>query len=1487
MLEKVVDPNLTVSYYILVVVFGALFIVNLFLAVIFEAFLKSRGDEDEAGETTTSKKQDISFWEWVVYGLITANTVTMCLEYNGMSAFETEVLEMFNLVFTFAFAAEMIFKLMSQGVHGYFQGGWNTFDFLVTNASIIDLFLDMWGHDTEFLRALRVARVLRLLRLNSNMQRFEATFAMVAVPMVNMSGVLCLIMVVFSMLGMELFGGKLGGPLSPELGDTPPRTNFDYFSNAFITTFIVTSGENWNDVFADTLMLGNPWVSVAFFVPLFIMGNYVLVNLFVAIICWGWDTAAPDRDDGGPSTKEEQLQVDMYKAHLQVRHRISSRSPNQILSRSSAALALTLPWRACVSCVFLPPLSRHPQKNRTLLNQMHAELMVEIQEMIRSRELGFSETFGRRLMADMATHMKAFNSAIDEAVQQRADELEMLAGTTMGFASLIWGLCQLLDDRGQGTQHSPQIELLCEYWDSEHARITGSTGAANTRTSLHNALKKYITTITANKQLMMAVAETRHDMRERRGKRGNLRTVPCIALKWKDVGYDAEREGPVITNAKLADHLRNNKVQFNPIEFEKFEIGKGGVDPMQMPAVRYNSYILVGNTHFQPVGDDELGCDHLPLKPDTLQAGACIRQLRAIVNHGNFTNFIMFCIVCSSAALAFDMPDVLPGSPTANTLELLDYLFTTIFVVEMVLKLIAYGAFTAPDGYFLDGWNILDGFIVFTSVISLVASGVEGLSVFRSMRAVRTLRPLRVIQRNPGLKQVVNSFLRALPGMWSVTIVCGLVFLAYGRFLMQFLSGRMGSCNDLDVLHIEQCVGTFMNADGVETPRWWGNDDIGNFDNIAYAVLTLFEMATLEMWPDLLFRAMDTDPSAKGAALTAGLNPIMAVYIILWIVISAFFLLNLFVGVVLENFDAIRKAEDGSAMMSDSQKEWASTVKNVLATNPEMALRAPGGKSGFARFRRRVFMLVQGSSQNEADPEKRIPVAFEKFIISLVLFNVLSMALTWHGQPGFMYKFAETADIFFTVAFTLEMLLKITALGLRQYLHSWWNRFDAILVNGALIADVLQSLEAIGITIDPATLRLLRIFRILRLLRLMKVSRNLNRLIMTIFKSLPALINVGVLLFLFMYIYNILGIELFHNLPQNGEYINEDANFANFATGFMTLFRCVTGESYNGLMHDAMVTESGSAPGRCSDAEGNCGSPIAAVSFFVSFFIIESLVMLNLIVAVVLDAFAEEEKAGDMKLTAEGILQFQTAWQELDRDANMYVETKSLRKLLFLLDMPHGFANYKDLPKILDKDGNNTGGGGGQDPTPKQVTERMNALAIPDRQGKGMAYFDVLEAIARHACKDLGEIELPVGSAAEKELRQKYSDVFKSTGMHNTEVSQYSSAYIFNVIRMQAAFRRRRANQARSVQQAKTAKEAAVAARAAAVESGTPLPPRSSSPPPQQASSGSPPGQPAGNGFVGRARGKLGGSQVGPGNQSSQRGGISLRSSAPQKKGRR
>ena len=156
-----------------------------------------------------------------------------------------------------------------------------------------------------------------------------------------------------------------------------------------------------------------------------------------------------------------------------------------------------------------------------------------------------------------------------------------------------------------------------------------------------------------------------------------------------------------------------------------------------------------------------------------------------------------------------------------------------------------------------------------------------------------------------------------------------------------------------------------------------------------------------------------------------------------------------------------------------------------------------------------------------------------------------------------------------------------------------------------------------------------------------------------------------------------------------------------------------------------------------------------------------------------------------MKLPPEAMEQFVDAWKDFDREASNYMDTKNLRKLLFKLDGPYGFADYKP-----DANGKATM------PPPKEVTAHLTALDIRDLGGK-VGFHDVLEAIGRYV-QEGESTELPVGSEVERSLRQKYSDVLKTTGLHKHEVSEHSSAYIFNVIRMQMAFRRSQAHREHS-----------------------------------------------------------------------------------------
>ena len=121
---------------------------------------------------------------------------------------------------------------------------------------------------------------------------------------------------------------------------------------------------------------------------------------------------------------------------------------------------------------------------------------------------------------------------------------------------------------------------------------------------------------------------------------------------------------------------------------------------------------------------------------------------------------------------------------------------------------------------------------------------------------------------------------------------------------------------------------------------------------------------------------------------------------------------------------------------------------------------------------------------------------------------------------------------------------------------------------------------------------------------MIKVSKGLSRLFLTLLASIPSLVNVGTLLLLLLFIYSVAGMTLFSDVPR-GIFVTDQANFETFYIAMITLFRCATGESWNGIMHD------------CMKSEYSLG-----IVFFVSFSMLATLVFLNIFIAVILDNFA-------------------------------------------------------------------------------------------------------------------------------------------------------------------------------------------------------------------------------------------------------------------------
>ena len=571
-----------------------------------------------------------------------------------------------------------------------------------------------------------------------------------------------------------------------------------------------------------------------------------------------------------------------------------------------------------------------------------------------------------------------------------------------------------------------------------------------------------------------------------------------------------------------------------------------------------------------------------------------------------FEYVVLALIFASSIALIVDDPSVEPGSTTDEVLRGLDLSFTTVFFMEMCTKIISMGLVLHPGAYLRDAWNCLDGLIVVTSVLSLVLNSAS-LTIVRSFRILRALRPLRMVRRLRGMQMVMATLARSLPQIGNVLIFGAFQFVVFGILGVQVFGGMFWRCTDPAIAHLDQCVGQFQGPDGNSQMRQWVNPVL-NFDHIGNSMLSLFVVTTMDKWFEIAHRGMDvTEVDHQPVTDASSIN---VLFFIAFVLLSSLFWVYLLVGALIDTYRRIAAATGEMVFTTPGQQNWAEALKMKQKQNA--LLHGEDNREPVFFIRKWIFRLVQW---------KR----FEMFIMGCIGFNVFMMILTHEGQPSGLTSAQESLGGFFTWIFVIECALKMTGLGATRYFKDPWNRFDFVVVLGSLP-------EIFGQDMGPGA-TLLRTFRLGRLFRLLKDAVRLRALFAALIDSLVAMGNVGSLLFLLMFIYSVLGMNLFGKM-EHGQFINESANFENFGNGLLVLFRVFTGDGWSRLMVDAFDCDlvegfmQGDYYARCR------GSNFAAPMFFVTFIAFASFILLNLFIAIMLDKFVDAAQGEGLLSTA-------------------------------------------------------------------------------------------------------------------------------------------------------------------------------------------------------------------------------------------------------------
>ncbi|KAK2535487.1 Cacna1b, partial [Columba guinea] len=1228
---------------------------------------------------------------WIVLCVVALNTLCVAMVHYDQPEKLTTALYFAEFVFLGLFLTEMSLKMYGLGPRNYFHSSFNCFDFGVIVGSIFEVIWAAVKPGTSFgisvLRALRLLRIFKVTKYWNSLRNLVVSLLNSMKSIISLLFLLFLFIVVFALLGMQLFGGQFN------FQDETPTTNFDTFPAAILTVF-QTSSRSFTLLWSDC----SP--------------KDTLLNVFLAIAVDNLANAQELTKD-----EEEMEEATNQKLALQKAKEVAEVSPMSAANISIAAkqqnssksksvweqrtsqirmhnfrascealyneldpeervrYATTLHIRPDMKTHLDRPLVVEPRaEGRNNISKLSP---VDVQEVEQSK-VGSTDgaeaprkhhrhrekdKLGEQEKGDVTKDENGESGANNKEErhrQHRSRSKEVEGGGKEGKSDRSRG-----QDGGKRHHRRGSVE---EGAEKEHRRH---------RTHRHSAERQ-------GKEGNGTVNGARGERRSRH--RGGLRAAnregepgskgengeePHRRHRFRNRAlstYDSvekesgEKEG----EAGEKEH-RNHQPKENQCEIEasgsvsvpvhtlpstylqkvleqpEDADNQKNVTRMIQPPLDKTTTVNIPVTITAPPGettvipmnsvefeskteekkDDDLTKDGpKPILPYSsmfiLSPTNPIRRLfHYIVNLRYFEMVILIVIALSSIALAAEDP-VQAESPRNDALKYLDYIFTGVFTFEMVIKMIDLGLLLHPGSYFRDLWNILDFIVVSGALVAFAFSGTKGkdINTIKSLRVLRVLRPLKTIKRLPKLKAVFDCVVNSLKNVLNILIV-------YMLFMGQYL--------DYEKNEVEA------------QPREWKKYEF-HYDNVLWALLTLFTVSTGEGWPTVLKHSVDATYEEQGPS--PGYRMEMSIFYVVYFVVFPFFFVNIFVALIIITFQ-----EQGDKVMSECslEKNERACIDFAISAKP-LTRYMPQNKQS---FQYKMWKFV-------------VSPPFEYFIMVMIALNTIVLMMKFYDAPEAYEEMLKCLNIVFTSMFSMECVLKIIAFGVLNYFRDAWNVFDFVTVLGS-ITDILVT----EIADNFINLSFLRLFRAARLIKLLRQGYTIRILLWTFVQSFKALPYVCLLIAMLFFIYAIIGMQVFGNIALDDETsINRHNNFRTFLQALMLLFRSATGEAWHEIMLSCLSNRA------CDPLSGltknECGSDFAYF-YFVSFIFLCSFLMLNLFVAVIMDNFEYLTRDSSI-LGPHHLDEFVRVWAEYDPAACGRISYTDMYEMLRHMSPPLGLG---------------------------------------------------------------------------------------------------------------------------------------------------------------------------------------------------------------------
>ncbi|CAG8456859.1 12434_t:CDS:10 [Rhizophagus irregularis] len=540
-----------------------------------------------------------------------------------------------------------------------------------------------------------------------------------------------------------------------------------------------------------------------------------------------------------------------------------------------------------------------------------------------------------------------------------------------------------------------------------------------------------------------------------------------------------------------------------------------------------------------------------------------------------FNAFIYLCIIASVAFAAFANMSYQKeyfeknGDVKYPWFWITDAMFTGIFTVEFIIKIIADGFLLTPNAYLLDVWNQLDFFVLITLYINISISATSTGGVAKTVRAFKALRALRLIKFSSSMKDIFYSILIAgAPRIIDASLLSISLVIPFAIYGVNIFAGLFFYCNDDDdsIVTNDQCIDEFDNSIynfNVLMPRVWSNPFGYNFDDFKSALLILFEIISGEGWIDVMATSMNI--VGRDFSPQSNVSKWNALFFIFFNLAGSVFVLTLFVSVIISNY----QLKSGMAYLTADQKRWVDLKKLLKQITPsKIPKRRPSN-----RFRALCFDYAT---------EKRGTLS--KIMSIIYILHILLLMTEIKSTSHLWDNIRDVVFIIFIVIYVLELSAKAIGLGWKVF-HNKWNVFDFIVITGA----AATTISVLALRNSRIMTQAQNIFLVLICLKLFQKSDVMNQLFKNMIGSLPSILNLFAVWSIIFVVYTIMFMEIF-GLTKFGTNEGRHVNFRQFPTAITTLVRMSTGEGWNSIMHDFAVE-----PPNCVDDENNifgsdCGS---------------------------------------------------------------------------------------------------------------------------------------------------------------------------------------------------------------------------------------------------------------------------------------------------------